>query len=159
MMTVIISVIVSILLGGFSPVISPGLNFPSQNLFSQIYSQIDKSSDNLTKTEPKEPEARKMRSWTDVDPMSNLKNVTGPLDSIWEALGGQIRSSLDDRSSSSLPEALKSSLGTNISDKDISNVSQGLKIARTAFILIANIFITVLEIVLWLLKGILKMVG
>lgn len=137
--TLITTVIISILLGVTSPFISPGVNFPSQNLFSQIISQLPKN--NLS----------------EIDPMKSLGNVTGPLDNVWEALGGQLKGFLNSKDTSLLGP-LKSSLGSGLGVENTSTAWKVLGIAKSALILTANILVAVLEVALGLLKGMLGLI-
>lgn len=99
--------------------------------------------------------------------MESLENATAPLNDIWKALSKKldienlvdsIKSFLNGRTAGGT--ALKSSLESGLGVQDTSTVwqVQVLGIAKSAFILIANILVTVLEIVLWLLKGVLGLI-
>ncbi|MDP3696702.1 MAG: hypothetical protein Q8R55_01565 [Candidatus Taylorbacteria bacterium] len=164
MITIITTIIVSILLGIVSPVVSPGVNFLSGNLFSQITSQLPTKS--LPVVSPP--------NLSEVNPMESLINATAPLNSIWKALGEKlnmqgldsIKTFLNGQwirqahhktvgSVNSLQggRALKSSLGSGLGGQDTSTIWQVLGIAKSAFILIANILVAVLEIAVWLLRG------
>src|SRR3989344_2204073 len=69
---IITTVIISILLGTISPISSLGVNFSSQNLFSQIVSKLPK------------------KSLSEVNPMESLSNVTAPLDNVFRAIKDQL---------------------------------------------------------------------
>lgn len=92
--------------------------------------------------------------------MESLENATVPLNGIWKALGsklniqglGSIKGFLNGRIDG---RALKSSLESGLGVQDTSTMWRVLGIAKSAFILTANILIAVLEIVLWLLRGVL----
>ena len=146
MITIITTIIVSILLGVISPIISPGVNFPSENLFSQIISQLP------------------TRSLSEINPMESLDNATAPLNSIWKAFSEKLNiRGLDGIKKTFLNgqtggKALKSSLESGLGVQDTSTIWQVLGMAKSAFILIANILVAVLEVVLWLVKGVLGLV-
>jgi len=142
-------------LGAISPNLSLGVNFPSKNLFSQIISQL--------------PNPALKKSLSEIDPMESLGNVTAPLDSVWEAIGSRLKVFIsNNKTAGSLSGPLKSSPDESLTNKDTSATTwfdklttngQVLGIAKSTVILIANILIAVLEIVLWVLRGLLKLVS
>ncbi len=159
---IITTIIFSVLIGVFSPIGSLGVNFlgsidspqAGQNLFSQI-SQI--------------------KNLSELNPTEALGNVTIPFDKILKVLGQKFNiSSSEDiknllgvgsidslRDGTTVTEASKSALGGRLALGDtLSNISlgQALGMAKSAFILVANILVTVLEVVLWVLKGIIGLV-
>lgn len=146
-MITIITIIIVSMLGIFSPIVSPGVNLSDFNLFSQVSSINSKL---------------KKSSLSEVNPLESLSNVTAPLDSIWETIGARLNfqdldgglkgflNSMDGR-------ALKSSLGDSLDGQDTSTSWQVLGIVKSALILTANILVAVLEIALWLLRGILRL--
>ncbi len=136
MITIIITIIVSMLLGVTSPIISFGVNLPSKNLFSQI------SSTN---------------SLSDINPLKSLGKVTAPLDSLL-LLGGLGRyADIKPWLPKSALEGISWFEGTldNIDNLSVAGV---LMVARSGFILVANILVTVLEIALSILRGILGLI-
>lgn len=134
MVTIIITVIVSVLLGVASPIIPLGINLPSQKLFSQI------SSTN---------------SLFEINPLESLGKVTAPLDSMLGGLGRYLE--IKPWLPKSALESISGLEGTFDSIENIS-VGQALRIAKSGFILVANIMVTVLEIALSLLRGILGII-
>lgn len=147
MITIITTIIVSILLGVISPIVSPGVNLSGQNLFSQITSQLP------------------TKNLSEVNPINSLNNATAPLNAIWKALGDKLNiqglDSIKDFVNGQTDSiALKSSLGSGLGVQDTSTTMwQVLGIAKSAFMLAANILVAVLEIVLWLLKGVLGLIN
>lgn len=131
MITIIVTIIISMLLGVTSPTFFLQTN---QNLFSQISST---------------------GSLSDINPLESLSRVTGPLDGFLKGLG---------RYTDIKPWLPKSALGgisgfEGILDSvDNMSVGQVLRIAKSGFILVANILVTVLEIALRILRGILGLV-
>lgn len=91
-----------------------------------------------------------------INPMDSLGNATAPLDAIWKALIDKI-SIKDIGVYTSGP--LKSSLVSRLSSKDTSTMGQAFGVAKSAIILIGNIFVAVLEIALWAVRGILSLFG
>ncbi len=145
MITIIVTIIVSALLGFGSPLNFIGANFLSgnQNISKNLFSQI---SSNLSD-----------KKLSNLNPIDSLGRATAPLDAIWKALGPQIKSFLDSNASG-LKGASKSSLEGQLSQNDTSDQGQGYGVIKSTFILIGNIFVAVLEIALWLLKGLLNLV-
>lgn len=111
------------------------------------------------------PDSVLKKKISEVDPMGPLGNVTAPLDNLWKAVGQRLNiQSIEDIKSffrgGDAPRALKSSLGSDLASQDTSNtVWRVLGIAKSAFVLIANIFVAILEIVLWLLRGVLGLIS
>ena len=134
-------------MGAVSPNLSLGVNLPSQNLFSQITSKLSES--NLPATN--------LPKLSEVNPLDSLGNATAPLDAIWKAIGSKINWSSSIGSYTSGP--LKSSLASRLSSKDTSTMGQAFGVAKSGLILIGNIFVAVLEIALWLIRGILSLVN
>lgn len=98
--------------------------------------------------------------------MGSLGNVTAPLDNLWKAVGQRLNiQSVEDiknffKSGTAASKALKSSLGSDLADQGASStIWRVLGIAKSVFVLIANIFVAILEIVLWLLRGALGLVS
>ncbi len=93
-----------------------------------------------------------------INPLESLSNVTAPLDNIWRDLGNKLNIKLELPGNIS-PEPLKS-LENQIAVKStLDNVSvwQVLTMAKSAFILMAQILIAVMETSIWVLKGILNL--
>lgn len=138
-------------MGVISPNISLGVNLPflssDQNFYSQIISQLP------TETLP----TPNVKSLQNLNPTDSLGRVTGPLDSLWKALGQKLNiNSFSDVknfvNNPSVPGALNSSLESGLRAPDTST-SNVLNIAKSAVVLVANILVIVLELVLWALKG------
>ena len=139
-------------MGVISPIVYPGVNFfsgfdslaTSQNLLSQIGST---------------------KSLSEVDPMESLRNITAPLDNIWKAVdmgSRQLHDFINNQGNGiDLPAGslrpLKSNIGSRLGLGDTS-LSSVLGIAKSAVVLMTNIFIAVLEITSQLLRGILELV-
>lgn len=134
MTTIVITVIVSILLGVTGPTTSLWAN---QNLFSQI-SQISSA-----------------RPLSDINPIESLSRVTGPLDGFLKGLGryADIKPWLP----KSALEGISGFEGTLDSIDNLS-VGQVLRMAKSGFVLVAGILVAVLEIVLRILRGILGVI-
>ena len=134
MTTIIITLIVSVLLGVTSPISYLGINLSSQNLFSQI------SSSN---------------SLSEINPLESLGKVTAPLDSMLGGLGRYI-----DIKPWLPKSALDGISGFEGTLDSIDNLSAGqvLRVAKSGLILVANILVTVLEIALSILRGILGLI-
>ena|SRR3989344_5560686 len=133
-MTIIITLIISLLLGFTSPISSLGLNLSNQNLFSQISS---------------------VNSLSEINPLESLGKVIAPLDNMLGGLGRYI-----DIKPWLPKSALESVSGFEGTLDTIDNISvgQALRIAKSGFILVANILVTILEIVLSILRGILGLI-
>lgn len=145
-MGIIATIIFSIIFGVFSPILPLGANLPlnigkltlnDRSLLSQIGSQLTN------------------KGLSELNPIEALGNVTAPLDAIWNGLNQYI----DTKHIFSKPSnsALEGRLDVEGTLRGIDNLSMGraLEIAKSAFILVANILVAVLEIALWLLRGIL----
>ena len=140
-MALIITLIVSALLGVTSPIIPLGINLlgstsspqANQNLVSQ-------SSAN---------------SLSEINPLESLGKVTAPIDSL---LGGLDRY-IDVRPwlPKSALESVSEFEGTLDTIDNIS-IGQALRIAKSGFVLVANILVTILEIALSILRGILGLI-
>lgn len=135
------------ILGISTPIVSPGLNFSSQNLFSQIIAQLPQ------------------KNLSEVNPLGSLGNVTAPLDNIWRYLGRQlniirledVKTFIDGTASTGLSKStLEGRLGLNTTSG--TSLDKGLGIAKGAFILTMQILIAALELVMGLLKGALSLV-
>ena len=140
--TTISTIIVSIILGTVIPSISPGVNLPGQSLFSQIGSQLS------------------TKDLLGVNPIDSLGNVTAPLDTIWKSIDSRLNEFIDSKSVN-LPGPLKSTLESRLAVLDrFDNLSvwQVFEIVKSAFILVANILVTVLEISLSILKSVLGLI-
>lgn len=131
MTTIIVTVIVSMLLGVTSPITSLWAN---QNLFSQI-----------SLTGP----------LSDINPIESLSKVTGPLDGFLKGLGryADIKPWLP----KSALEGISGFEGTLDSIDNIS-VGQVLRMAKSGFVLVAGILVTVLEIALKILRSVLGLI-
>lgn len=138
----IITIIVSLLFGVTSPIAFLGLNLPnsinSLQTSHKLFSQVTYAS-----------------SLSEVNPLESLGKVTAPLDSLLGGLG---------RYTDIKPWLPKSALegisGLEGTLDSIDNVSVGqvLKIAKSGFILIASILVTVLEIALRILRSVLGVI-
>ena len=80
-----------------------------------------------------------------------------PLDNLWKGIGGQLKGFLN--TDDGLVGPLKSSLESGLAGRDTSAIGRGLGMVRSVLVLIANIFVAILEIVLWLLKGALRLIS
>lgn len=94
---------------------------------------------------------------SEINPLKSLGNVTAPLDNIWRDLSSRLNIKLELPENIS-PEPLKSLENQLAVKSTLDNVSvwQVLTMAKSAFILIAQILITVMETAIWVLKGILN---
>lgn len=135
MITIVVTVIVSILLGVTGPVTSLWAN---QNLFSQISSTGG-------------------RPLSDINPIESLSRVTGPLDGFLKGLGGRYAEDIKPWLPKSALEGISGFEGTLDSIDNLS-VRQVLRMARSGFVLVAGILVAVLEIVLRVLRGILGVI-
>jgi hypothetical protein len=146
--SIISTIIVSALFGTFSPALFSGVNlFPSQNLFSQVSSSLQK------------------KSLQNVNPMSSLDNVTVPLNSIWQAVDqglnnsglGGIKDYLrnNQKDASNLP--LEGRLNVQ-KTFDTSTAMDVIGAVKYGVILVAQISVAVLEIALRVLKAILNII-
>jgi len=131
-------------LGIVTPSISPGVNFPSENLFSQITSKLPKID------------------LSEVDPVKSLGNVTAPLDKIWEALVNKLnldtlKNFLGDDSNEPSGEASKWGLEglSGLKDTFSGELTMGkiFEAVKDIFIFAVNIFVIILEILLGLFKS------
>src|SRR3989338_1674225 len=142
---IITTVIISILLGTISPISSIGVNFPSQNLFSQIVSKLPK------------------KSLSEVNPMESLSNVTAPLDNVFRAIKDQLGGSDSIKNflggDSTLSGRVKSSLVSSFNSGDASGTWQAIGMLKSVFILVTKIFLAVLQIAMTVLKAILGLVS
>ena len=135
------------LLGVLSPIGSISVNLLGQNLFSQI-SQV--------------------KNLSELNPTEALGNVTIPFDKILKVVGQKVNiSSPEDiknllgDGATTATEASKSALGGRLALGDtLDNISlgQALGMAKSAFILAANILVAVLETVAWALKRLLGLI-
>lgn len=142
MVTIIITIIVSLLLGVATPIIPLGINLlgstgspqANHNLFSQI------SSTSLL---------------FEINSIESLSRVTGSLDGFLKGLGryADIKPWLPKL-------ALESISGFEGTFDNIDNISvgQALRIAKSGFVLVAGILVAVLEIVLRILRGVLGLI-
>lgn len=126
-------------MGTVIPGVSFGVNLSGQNLFSQISSTSSLSS------------------LFEINPLESLGKVTEPLDSMLGGLGRYLLVDIKPWLPKSALERISGFEGTFDNIDNIS-VGQALRIAKSGFILAANIMITVLEIALSLLRGILGLV-
>jgi len=149
MITIIVSVIVSVLLGTISPIASSGLNFlPTQNLFSQIGSQLPK---------PK---------LSEINPLESIGNVVPPINLIFDALSQKLNNSglggiKDYLQNNTQKEASNLPLEGRLNAQDTLGAISAwdvLGIVKKGFVLTAQILVTVLEIATWGLKAILGLV-
>src|SRR3989344_3394396 len=142
---IITTVIISILLGTISPISSLGVNFPSQNLFSQIVSKLPK------------------KSLSGVNPMESLSNVTAPLDNVFRAIKDQLGGSDSIKSflgnDDTLPRRVKSSLVSSFNLEDTSATWQAIGILKSVVILVAKILLAVLQIATTVLRSILSLIS
>lgn len=95
--------------------------------------------------------------------MEGLNNATAPLNALYEAIGAKLniqglQSLKDFVTGGTIPKPLKSSLGGSLDTKDTSTIGQVFGVAKSILILTANILVAVLEIVLWILKGVLGVI-
>lgn len=86
--------------------------------------------------------------------MESLGKVTLPLDKVWEALGSKLNLNIGTYSGPS-----KSSLTGRFGLEDTSGIGQVFGIAKSVAVLVGNILIAVLEIVLWLIKGLIGLIN
>lgn len=158
MMTIIITIIVS-MLTGFIPVNYLGVNFLTapENL---IFWRLDSAQQESSFTS--QISSKVSKNLSEVDPLGSLGKATAPLDNIWKALGPYIKGligpdegPMDSIYSPQAKSALEGRLGF-LGNLDTTSI---FGVAKSAFILIANILVTVLEIALWLLKAVLGLVN
>jgi hypothetical protein len=130
----LITLIISILLGVTGSNALLGVNLHDQSLFSQI---------------------SYVNSLSEINPLESLSKVTAPLDSLLGGLGRYI-----DIKPWLPKSALDSVLGFESTLDTVDNISigQALRIAKSGFILVANILVTILEIVLSLLRSVLGLI-
>ena len=103
---------------------------------------------------------------SDVNPLKSLGNVTAPLDGVWKALGQRFNiNSFDDLkrflggSSNTSTEPPKTALGGSFGLNGTSTTTGGMfGIAKSVFILTANILVIVLDLALKALKYILGLI-
>ena len=107
-----------------------------------------------------------------IDPMGSISSVTAPLDDLWKVVGIRFNLGLDSLKSieslidgSILSRPLKLAQEDSFKTKDtlltLSNgisLGQAWGIAKSAFILVASILLTVMEIAALLLRGILELI-
>ena len=131
MTSIIITLIISVLLGVTGPISSLGLNLQNQNVFSQISS---------------------INSLSEINPLESLNRVTAPIDSLLRELDRYI--DIKPWLPKSALESVSEFEGTLDTIDNIS-IGQALRIAKSGFILVVNILVTVLEVTLSILQGIL----
>ena|SRR3989344_2853476 len=143
---IITIVVISILFGTLSPISSPGVNFPletGKKLYSQITSQVQK------------------KSLSEVNPLESLDGVTTPLDNVFKAIGDRlggldgIKGFLGGSSNSALSGRVKSSLLGSFDSGDTSGTSWMMEMLKSGFVLVAKIFLAVLQVVTSIIKTIL----
>ncbi len=95
---------------------------------------------------------------SDVNPMQALNQATAPLNNLWHAISNRLNSNAQDNGTQGIPGLLKSNLNSsfNLQDTFNSMTSGGiLGVVKSAFVLVANISIAVLEAVISILKWLL----
>lgn len=93
---------------------------------------------------------------SDVNPLESLGRVTGPIDGFLKGLDRYI--SIKPWLSKSTLESVSGFEGTLDSIDNIS-LEQAFRITKSGFVLLANILVTILEIVLSILRSILGLIG
>ena len=93
---------------------------------------------------------------SEIDPLKSLGNVTAPLDGIWHSINNQLSHWLP--SNSGPLEPLESRLGVNNNLDDISLYNM-FGIIKKGLVLMAQIFIVVLELTLYILRSALRLLG
>lgn len=150
MITIIFTVIVSVLLGVTSPITSLWAN---QNLFRAQNFVLDRALN--FRLSALVSQISSNGSLSEINPIESLGRVTGPLDSFLNGLGryADIKPWLP-------KSALESISGFEGTLDSIDNISVGqvLRMTKSGFVLVAGILVTILEITLRILRGILGLV-